>query len=473
MKNKALCAFVLIFAAQNPAVAQDSAPDLAKKLASRIYVERENAAKKLEQLGTAALPALKASLASADLETKRRAQALIERIEDRLLREQTIKATPMRIQFTDTKVNDALRQLRQQTGLAFSDADGPDRVNVDSGAVPYWQAWRAFRAAAKLNEWDYTQSLTKLTPLALDDPTGAASMLERSKFRLPTQFVMPAIHFTTEAGEDKYAADERNSVRMRVKWESITRFKDDGPPHAVLAIEVRPEPRLNLTALPRVELTKIIAADGREHAPKLARLYPAPASMQEELGFAHLVGEIHQAGLLQRRAFPWMEKPATMKEVHGRVRLEVSASPTLLEIPSVMKNIGVQTRGEEGLSMKIVKVDREERHVHLRLRVENPDCLLPKDAPPKVVRVRPGVVAVLGAMDVLLQRLEVRDARGWKCKELESSYQPANNGNGYIAYVIIDAPQPSGDDLTLVLTKEVRRIAVEMPFVVRDVKPSQ
>ena len=87
--------------------AQDTPADWIRKLGSGSYVERERAAKLLEQKGKTALPLLREASVNAARETRRRAPLLMERIEDRALVDDLVKATPTLLQFHDVEFNDA------------------------------------------------------------------------------------------------------------------------------------------------------------------------------------------------------------------------------------------------------------------------------------------------------------------------------------------------------------------------------
>ena len=57
-------------------------------------------------------------------------------------------------------------------------------------------------------------------------------------------------------------SDDGRSVRVRVKWHDVDRTLDAKVAHAVFAVEVRAEPRLEIMKAPRVEITKIVDAMG-------------------------------------------------------------------------------------------------------------------------------------------------------------------------------------------------------------------
>ncbi len=451
--------------------AQDSVKDLVAKLGSRNYTERETAAKKLEMLGLPALAALRVSLASADLETRRRAVVVMERIEDRAIQSEIVQASPVQLRFLDEPLDQALLAVQKQTDLFVGFAERKGRLTVDTGVLPYWQAWGAFCKAAQLEEYDRMASAMKLKRVRPDEVETLKAMVEqRDLFYRPT-FQMPTIEFAVSAAASGYVVDDRHSVRVRLRWESVDRLDQEQVPHAVFALEVRPEPRLQLAALPRAEITKIVDADGGEHAVKASSIFPAAYSSDEEVYLAAFVGEIQYNGLLQRKSIPWPGPVRALKEVRGRVRVEVAARPRMIEVPRVFEAAGKEVRGYQGIKLKILEAKRET--LRLRVRFDDLDSLMPKGGDPQIVRVRPGVLAVRGPMDIVMDRIELIDPRGWKCKPIDASYEPVGDGKAYIADFSFEAPTPATDDLTLVMTKESRRVAIDVPFVVRNVPPPQ
>ena len=97
-----ILALILALASSVPAFAQESAAEWVKKLSSGSYAERERAAAMLVKIGPAALPALREASVRADLETRRRAILLIDRIED----EQQLIPTPIAVRFKNVAVRE-------------------------------------------------------------------------------------------------------------------------------------------------------------------------------------------------------------------------------------------------------------------------------------------------------------------------------------------------------------------------------
>ncbi len=133
----------------------DAPPDpaaLIEKLGAASFAERE-ASKSLENLGGKALPALRGALKSRDAEVRARARAMIDRIEARLL----VQETPIRLDFKDAPLDDVLKSISNQAGFQVSLAGrGPmnmgsrtERITLsDPAPTGFWKAVdRVFEAA--------------------------------------------------------------------------------------------------------------------------------------------------------------------------------------------------------------------------------------------------------------------------------------------------------------------------------------
>lgn len=455
-----LCATVLL-----PAGAQENAAELAVKLGSRSYTERESATKKLEQLGLLAMPALRVSMSSADLETKRRAVHVMERIEDRALQDEVVKPTAIRLRFSKTPVSAALSEVARQTGLPFGGADRKTHVTLDTGAVPYWRAWREFCKASHLEEDDFLRTAAKLKRLHADDFEQLKPALARGRLDLRPLISLPPIAFA--AAHNACAEDVSHSVRVRIQWHSLGAFMEEKQTHAMFAVEVRPEPRLEITTLPRTEITKIVDAEGNARPVQASKLFPETYSLDNQIFLSAYVGEIQYGGLLHLKSIRWQGPMRALREVHGLVRIEVAMRPRMMEVPGVFQAAGKEVRGSDGITLKILEANRQS--VRLRVRLDHLDSLTPRTLAEQAVRIRPGVIGLRGPMDIAMERIELHDSRGWKCKVIEASYVQAEDGKGYIADLLFEEPVVATDDLTLVMTKGARQLAVDVPFLVRDV----
>ncbi len=278
MKNVILLLAFVFMASAPTARAQESAAHWVKKLGSGSYPEREKAARMLEKLGKAALPALVEAAGQADLETRRRAVLLMERIENNLAAEQVLAATPIALRFKGELAGAALRQAGAQMGLPHGARTGEDfLINLETGSVPYWRAWRQFCAVAKLTESDWSAATAKLRRMeGSPEDIRFIKQNEEHDVMLGRALAVgrPPIAFAAEPAA-AYAEDDRSSVRVRVKWHGLDRTLGGSEPSAIFAVELRPEPRLELFTVPQVEITKIVDAEGKERKVEGVPLFAA------------------------------------------------------------------------------------------------------------------------------------------------------------------------------------------------------
>jgi hypothetical protein len=123
-----------------------AAPDgseLAARLGSARYAEREAAAAALERLGREALPALRRARSARDPEVRSRAAGLLERIESGLM----VRPALVRLAWRDRPLTEAVDDLARQSGvplaLAVENAGewAKRRLTVEERApLPFWQA---------------------------------------------------------------------------------------------------------------------------------------------------------------------------------------------------------------------------------------------------------------------------------------------------------------------------------------------
>jgi hypothetical protein len=118
---------------------------LIARLGSSKFQERNAAQKQLEAIGAPALEALKKSLASADLETKKRAGDLIRRIEEKALNSSLLAPKRVRLKVTDMPALDAVAELAQLSGypiqvLGDRTKLADKKITLDTGDVSFWEA---------------------------------------------------------------------------------------------------------------------------------------------------------------------------------------------------------------------------------------------------------------------------------------------------------------------------------------------
>jgi len=212
-----------------------------------------------------------------------------------------------------------------------------------------------------------------------------------------------------------------------------------------------------------------VTDQGKARVVQTAALFPW-ARIEEARFLAAFAGETQYGGLLQLKAVSWDGPPGSLKELHGRIRLDVMVRPRSIEIANVFKAIGKEVRDYQGIKVKVLEADTtEDGDIHVRLRLDNLDSLTPMTPEQQVVRVRPwGAGRPRG--DGRRDRTAGTGRRPRPALQaVKSGYRQEAFGKGYVADLVFADPGTKLEDLTLTLTKTPRPLAVEMPFVVRDV----
>ncbi len=124
-------------------IANPSPDLLVSRLGAPRYADREAAAQSLEKLGRESLPALKRAKTHRDTEIRTRAEALLVKIEGRLL----LEPSKIQLDFHDTPLPDVVSNINSKTGVLLSlqpeDRGKPPGRRVTLTApepLPFWTA---------------------------------------------------------------------------------------------------------------------------------------------------------------------------------------------------------------------------------------------------------------------------------------------------------------------------------------------
>jgi hypothetical protein len=134
--------------------------DLVARLGAPRYADRETAAQRLHELGRAAVPALRAAHDARDPEVRSRAAILLDRIEAEAL----LLPTPIRLEFRDRPLSEAVASIAAQAGvpMVLPPGDGQSERTIALRAaapVPFWTAFDRLLEAGRLSEQPWTRIL--------------------------------------------------------------------------------------------------------------------------------------------------------------------------------------------------------------------------------------------------------------------------------------------------------------------------
>lgn len=160
-----LVAAVLLAAAEPPGDAEIAR--LIKQLEAPRFDDREAAARRLEEIGPAALPALREAMQSRNPALAQRTALLVQVIEQRGEARDTLQPTMIELNVEDKPLESVLAQLTTKTQVSF---DIPDELRGrkitfnSAGQMPFWRAVEQLTQEAG---FDLRQSQTSDTVLQL------------------------------------------------------------------------------------------------------------------------------------------------------------------------------------------------------------------------------------------------------------------------------------------------------------------
>lgn len=374
---------------------------LVRALASPSFAEREAATRKLDRMGARALPFLEAGLQDENLEVRRRAEGLREKILQRDDRRRYLVPQPVAWRFRGLSPAEILERLPISLR---------DEILVDPTRFPSWREGRTDYASQGKGLWQAWQELTgavgAFEPLVPPPGKWARDVdLAAVRERLTTGF-RPQIEWRAgPAGP--IVADVRHTVRVRGLAVPLKTISGKKPEEFLLLLEIRPEPLLAWRGVQEATVDRL--ADGQ------GRIVPMPAGratrrlpLKEKAGSP--AGPEAEPGAVSLALSLPRPQEGNTASVEGRVVVHLVRNEVLLRAGDPRRSVGKFLEGVNGLKLKVVEALMEDcGDLTLRLRLENVRGLTDQHGGPRVVRVRPGFLAVLGPADLAAQSIQVLD----------------------------------------------------------------
>lgn len=130
-----------------------------EQLGADSFADREAASKALDQIGAPALEALRKASKGGDAEIRKRAEALLAKIEKREESARVLTPRQVHLVCKDTPVAEAVVELAKKSGykVVLHDPEGKlkdKKITLDTGKVSFWEALEKLQAVAELMEGD-------------------------------------------------------------------------------------------------------------------------------------------------------------------------------------------------------------------------------------------------------------------------------------------------------------------------------
>jgi hypothetical protein len=477
---------------------------LIERLGSFEFSERQDAMRLLNALGEPALPALKASLRSDDVELRRRCEELIARIERRL--ESARAVSPKRVQLTykDTPLAEAIADFNRKSGYTIE--LGGDtakfagrRITLDTPAVTFWEALDQFCEKAGLIEVGLVAPAdAPKTPTVEDE-----RMLQRQQILWARGGVMtynPYQQATVDLGKivlvdgtpPALPGFRSTAVRVRLLPKHVPVYgSPGGNDEKTLPLEITPEPGLPWLGLVSIRVDRALDEHGQtlvQPSLFLAQLsdlnanpYAQAMLWNGNLSYypyqQQVMGNPNHAPIRLRMA----EKPTRMvKELEGLLTCQVQTPlEPLIAVENVLKAAGTTAEGVDGGTIKVVDVKRETNgQVKLKVVIQAPG----QDADfmggfgvGRAVRINMAVMKMrVNGVQAAANagNLELRDDRGVPFQLVSAGAQQQAQvmmaGQGVVEQELVFQPNAAQGSPAKLVYLGRRTVTVEVPFSLKD-----
>lgn len=384
---------------------------LVTQLGSNKFTEREEASKALDTLGASALGALKSASVSPDLEVKRRAAALVKKIEARLESEKLLAPSRVRLKLRDVFLTEAVQELARKSGHTIVLQGPPSAYQrriaaLDTGETTFWEALDSLCRQAQLcesksppandallvaqrrAELEQNEALLRqlarvggLVPQAAPPPrpSPAATAAAAATARGEAQTFSPAgtktngIPVILSGGSSDLPTCYCGAVRIRV---SPKVFRAGDKHEAILHCDVAAEPTLQALQIRSVRVDR--AEDEKGQALSvIVNETPARADSNQIYMSGNTSMPLSLRTLARDQASVHVQQtrpPAVLlKEFTGSISAVVQTSPqTLITVDDVQKSVGKTINGPSGGSIKVNDFTANNRQITARLEVEVP-----------------------------------------------------------------------------------------------------
>lgn len=461
----------------------DRVAQLIRQLGSDQFAERAAADTALDALGPAALSALQLARHSEDPEVSRRAHSLVARIEKRVEAGQLLAPKPVRLVYRDTPVSMAVTDFARKTGypiLLQGDTSklAGRKITLDTGEVPFWEAFAQFCQAAGLCERSQTQTT----------PNQAISKDEQRQIIVKQVILRHRVYGNQPPVDNRLMLGDGAPQRLPVCNAGAIRIRGlPGPATAAagdetcFTLELTPEPGLLCHGIVDVRIDRAVdehgqvlvqpATWGGANAQASGEVLVMNGAVIWDGDNETVAGNPRQMPVRLRSA---KQASKTLKEVRGTLATKVQTAPQpVLTVNNILQSAGQTVRSDEAGLLKVHEVTRMKvGHIRLRVRLETFAPNL-QNGVGRVFRVNgQGIVRgqpVPGGSGTEMQLLDAT-GQGFQLVS-NSNTQHEFNVNGSVAqeFEMIYRPQAGqGEPVKLVLLGR-KTVPLEVPFTLKDV----
>ncbi len=461
-------------------------------LGAETFAAREAAARALDALGAAALPALRRAAEGDDPEVSRRARDLVRRVERRLDADKLLEPTRLRLSYRDVRLEDVAADLAKRTGMPIKVVGrrvASREVTVETGEVTFWEALDRVGAAAGVTE----EAPTPQRPPPDSGVTTTSMMIVRGGARPAVDVMRPQ---REERPAELVLADGRplltyyaGAARVRALPPG-TEIPGQPPPgtglpgqprepgEVLVVLDVTTEGRVQWHRAVGLRLDRATDEEGRPLTPLVSSFKPALGSRSGVLvngvPLDPTADEPGPAGrLVPVRLRPGDKPPKSLKELAGRVVGQARTQPeALVTVEHVLDAAGrAVIKGERGGALRVVEVEKgDSGGVRLRVMVEAPPRGLTEARPlPFTGRVVVnGRVTDVGEDLLSAPNFALLDGKG-KAFRVTRALCTGRRDGAAREYDLTYEPESGQGAAARFVYSDRRTVFLEVPFVLKDV----
>jgi hypothetical protein len=461
-------------AADKAADPADRVTHLIHQLGSRSYREREQAAESLDDLGPAALAALRRARHSDDEEVSRRAEDLLERITQRLEAARLLEPRRVRLVCRDTPVAEAVADLSKQSGVAvqllttgITRRDRPATLTLDTGETTFWEALRQLCDRAGLAET--RGNLAPNTEITTNIVNGV--QMQRIVVRSSGYTGVPDRTVRLVPGQPRpEPACIFGALRFRALGVPVGQAAAG---QAGFLLDVTPEPHLGWQGVREVRLEKAVDEHGQQLTQANRPSVPSGVVVPR-VAFTETVNAAPAATPV------WLNRgertSRVLREVRGTATVQVlTPDEPLLTVDDVLHATGKTYKGLDGSGMKVVEVRRDEGGaVYLRLHMElaGPGQVAWNANGRIILQVNRNVRAwnSRSAAEAAAAGLYLFDRASRPYRRGEAETTLAANGNAFALELRVKFyPEKDHGDPDRLIHLGKRSVLIDVPFTLKDV----
>ncbi len=453
---------------------------LIEQLGNGTFEEREQAGRALEAIGAPALPALQKAIKGDDLETRRRALVLVQRIEKSAAAASIQTPTKVHLNFKDTPLPEAITELSKCSGFDIMlgksvQKPAQRRISLDTGETTFWNALEQLCRAGGLVEEPppLEPEVQRGTPHLVGEgappparpvtrvlknpPAGRgagtiASRLKALRDYVPTRITLVDGHVAPAP------ADTRSVVRIQpVRIPSRDTAAPEG--QLELVLEARPEPNIYWFGPTHLRITQAVDDKGQA-------LQVVPSGAAQPAG----PRRFGAGGAPLRSVFlkKGESEPQSMKELSGVIGGLLSTRPTpVMTVEDLLKATGKTVQGPAGGSLTVEEVSRDDSdRVSIRLKLIQSQGMKGETTGDMRFKSQNWVKNAGAQYTGTFNGIGLRDEQG-RAVPFHALREDMNSGP--IIFKIVCPPAADHGLPTQLVYICRKQVAVEIPFTLHDV----